>query len=265
MSFLNPHDPLPASTSRKLALAGVITALTVWSLLSGLHIVSSGKLPAPWEVLRAFSYLSWDGARGTSPLLWAVGASLGRILLAALCTVAVGVPLGILMGASPKVNATLSPLIDPFRSAPIVAVLPIIVMWFGIGETMKVFFLWLGGVVYLIPMVRDAIRAVPEVYFIKPQDLGATDYEAIMTSVYPMAKPRIWDAITVAVSIQWTYITVAEYVNASSGIGKLISDSKRFSAMDQVFAEIATIIVLALLTYQGMVWARKKLYPWETA
>lgn len=262
---MNPYEELAPTTRRAIGVASVLVVLGAWSLLAGLDVVSQAKLPAPWEVGRAFVQLGWDPARGISPLAYAVLASLGRLGAAALLVMATGIPLGALMGSSPRVNAALSPLIDPFRSAPIVAVLPILVMWLGIDERMKIAFLWLGAVVYLVPMVRDAMQAVPQVYFIKAKDLGATDLEAILTSVLPMASPRIADAMTVAVSIQWTYITVAEYVNATSGIGKLISDSKRFSAMDQVFAEIITIIVLALVTYQGMVWAKKRIYPWENA
>ena len=78
-----------------------------------------------------------------------------------------------------------------------------------------------------------------------------------------MAKPRIADALTVAVSIMWTYITVAEYVNAKKGLGQLIQNARRFSAMDQVFAGIFVIIALALITYSIMVFAKRRLYPWQ--
>jgi ABC-type nitrate/sulfonate/bicarbonate transport system permease component len=62
----------------------------------------------------------------------------------------------------------------------------------------------------------------------------------------------------------WTYITVAEYVNADVGLGQLIQNARRFSAMDQVFAGIAVIIALALITYQLMLAMKRRLYPWET-
>lgn len=263
--MLNPYEPLSARTSRGLAVFGVVSVLLVWSLLSGFHVVGPNKLPAPWEVLQAFADLTHLPGHEGNPLVDAVLASMSRMLVAVALTVLIGLPTGVLMGAEPRVNAALSPLIDPCRSAPIVSVLPVLVMWLGMGELMKISFLWLGGVVYLIPMVRDAIVAVPQVYYIKAKDLGATPVEAILKAVFPMARPRVADAVIVSTSIQWTYITVAEYVNADSGIGKLISDSKRFSAMDQVFAEIATIIFLALLTYNGGMWLKKRLFPWETS
>jgi ABC-type nitrate/sulfonate/bicarbonate transport system permease component len=169
------------------------------------------------------------------------------------------------MGASPKINALLSPLIDPFRSAPVVALLPILVIWLGIGEVMKIVFLFIGAVVYLIPMVRDSMQAVPQAYWVSARDLGATPAECIRQAVLPIAMPRIFDGVIVAVSLMWTYITVAEYINAKEGLGQLIQNARRFSAMDQVFVGIIVIMGLALLTYQLMRLARNRLYPWETS
>jgi ABC-type nitrate/sulfonate/bicarbonate transport system permease component len=259
----NPQEPIASSRRKALGLAGVAVVLVVWSLLSGLELVAKSKLPAPWDVVGAFFRLAWDGTRGESALLVATAWSLGRIAVAGVLVVLVGVPIGILMGASPTLNAALSPLLDPFRSAPIVAISPILVVWLGIGEEMKIAFLFLGAVVFVIPMVRDAVVAVPSTYWISARDLGATPFEAVRLSVLPMALPRIADAIIVAVSVMWTYITVAEYVNAEKGLGQLIQNARRFSAMDQVLVGIFVIIALALVTYQAMSSIKRRLFPWE--
>lgn len=264
MSIWNPAQPLSHRNRSLLGAGAVFAVLLLWSLLSGLELVAPNKLPAPWKVAQAFAYLAWDGENGRSLLATATLWSFGRVLAAGLLVVSIGIPIGVLMGASPYVNATLSPLVDPFRSAPVVALLPIMVMWFGIGEGMKIAFLFLGAVVYLIPMVRDAMQAVPQTYWIAARDLGGTEWECVRKAVLPMAMPRIADAITVAVSVMWTYITVAEYVNAREGLGQLIQNARRFSAMDQVFAGIIVIVALALLTYQGMRWARARAYAWES-
>ena len=118
--------------------------------------------------------------------------------------------------------------------------------------------------VYLIPLVRDAMLAVPQAHWISARDLGATPWEATLHGVLPMSKPRIADAIIVAISVMWTYITVAEYVNAQQGLGQLIQNARRFSAMDQVFAGILVIVTLALLSYRLMTTIKRRLYPWET-
>lgn len=262
--FWNPYATLPASQQRAWGIGSVATVLLLWGLVAGLALVGPNKLPAPWDVAKAFAYLAWDGENQRS-LLWnATLWSVGRVLAGAVMMLIIGLPIGVMMGASPRINAALSPLIDPFRSAPVVALLPIMVMWFGIGEWMKVIFLFIGGVVYLIPMVRDAMQAVPQAYWVGARDLGATPWEAVRHAVLPIAMPRIADAVIVAVSVMWTYITVAEYVNAREGLGQLIQNARRFSAMDQVFAGIIVIIAFALLSYQLMRYLKGRLYPWET-
>jgi ABC-type nitrate/sulfonate/bicarbonate transport system permease component len=263
-TFWNPYAPLSPQARRALGIGAVLTVLVLWAVITAFALVSPNKLPAPWSVAKAFAYLAWDGENNRS-LLWnATVWSVGRVLAAGVLVISVGIPIGVLMGAAPRVNAALSPLIDPFRSAPVVALLPIFVMWFGIGESMKILFLFLGAVVYLIPMVRDAIISVPQAYWISARDLGATPFEAVRHAVLPIAMPRIADGVIVAISVMWTYITVAEYVNAREGLGQLIQNARRFSAMDQVFAGIIVIIAFALLSYQLMRWAKSRLYPWET-
>lgn len=259
----NPYDSLDPRTRRALGVAAVLGVLATWSLLSGTGLVAANKLPAPWAVAEAFVHLAWVAEKGESPLLIATAWSLSRVGVAGVLVILIGIPIGLLMGASTRLNALLSPLIDPFRSAPIVAVLPILVMWLGIHESMKITFLFLGAVVYLIPMVRDAVQAVPSTYFISARDLGATPWEAVRLAVIPMAMPRIADAVIVGVSVMWTYITVAEYVNAEQGLGQLISHARRFSAMDQVFVGIFVIIGLAMLTYAAMTRAKAALFDWE--
>jgi ABC-type nitrate/sulfonate/bicarbonate transport system permease component len=263
-NLFNPHFPLAGKHKKLLGLGSVLFVLLLWAGVTSAGLISPNKLPSPVSVIKAFQYLLWDPETGRSLLWHAMIASTGRILVAGLIVVSVGIPLGVLMGASKPINAMLSPLIDPFRSAPVVALLPILVMWMGIGETMKIAFLVLGAVVYLIPMVRDAVQAVPQTHWVSARDLGATHWECIRHAVLPLAAPRIFDAVTVCVSVMWTYITVAEYVNAGQGLGQLIQNARRFSAMDQVFAGIIVIILLALLTYQLMTWARQRIFGWET-
>ncbi|MFZ5550961.1 MAG: ABC transporter permease [Pseudomonadota bacterium] len=260
--FWNPYRALPAREQRLLGLGSVLAVLVAWAALSASGWFSKNQLPSPWAVAEALAYLGWY--EGKSQLLSATLWSVGRVAVASLLVIVIGIPLGVLMGASPRVNAALSPLIDPFRSAPVAALLPIMVMWFGIGEFMKIAFLFVGSIVYLTPLVRDAIRAVPEGYLVSAKDIGATQWECVSKVLIPLAMPRIMDAIIVGVSVSWTYITVAEYVNAQEGLGQLIANARRLSAMDQVFAGIIVIIAVALLTYQGLMALKRALYKWET-
>jgi ABC-type nitrate/sulfonate/bicarbonate transport system permease component len=282
----NPHAPISSKQRVVLGVAGVLMALLVWSVVSesGLALPDRVKeraiapdgtvdvehldklkenfLPAPWDVVDGLVQMA--KADGELNLAGAAISSTRRVALGLMLVILIGFPIGVLMGGSSKVNALLSPFVDPLRSAPMVAVLPLVVLWFGIGETSKVVFLWMGASVFFIPMVRDAIVAVPRHQIVLAEDIGATPWEAIRHSVLPLAMPRIFDAIIVAVGIEWTYITVAEFVNAKQGLGYLIQTHKRLSSNDKVFAGIIVILVLALVTDQLLKLAKRKLFPWET-
>jgi ABC-type nitrate/sulfonate/bicarbonate transport system permease component len=262
VDFWNPYRTLPPAQQRWIGLGSILAVLLLWSVLAASGLLTKNQLPSPWAVSEAMVYLAWY--EGQSALAVAAAWSVGRVAAASLLVILIGVPLGVLMGASPRLNAVFSPLIDPFRSAPVAALLPIMVMWFGIGEFMKIAFLFVGSIVYLTPLVRDAVRAVPEQYLIAAKDIGATPFECVTKVLVPLAMPRIMDAIIVGVSVSWTYITVAEYVNAQEGLGQLISNARRLSAMDQVFAGIIVIIAVALFTYQSLMWLKKRWFKWET-
>src|SRR3954467_14548139 len=106
----NPYQPLPASKRNALGVGSMAFVLLVWTLLSGLDIVSPAALPSPLAVAKAFVRLVWDGEQ--SLLLDATIASVSRVAIAGILVFVVGVPVGILMGASPLINAILSPLVD---------------------------------------------------------------------------------------------------------------------------------------------------------
>ena len=261
----NPYEPLKAKTLLGLGVAAYVILLLVWSTVSGLDLVSSTKLPAPWEILFGLIELgTYDNITQSNRLLVATFASSSRVFLSALLVIVTAIPLGIIMGSSPKINAMVGSILDPFRSAPIVAILPILLIWLGMGETLKMAFLWLGAFVYLVPMTRDAMLGVGRDMYISLKDLGAGDLEAIRFGILPMASPRIWDGIRVSVSVMWTYITVAEYVNAKTGLGYMITLAQRQSRFDHVFGGILVILVLAFITDKALVFAGKKLFPWAT-
>lgn len=242
---------------RAIGFMSFIALIMVWFAIASV----STMVPTPLEVLKAFIDLSWRD--NSSPLLEASIASSTRILMASLLVIIIGVPIGILMGTSPFFDAMVSPILDPFRSAPVVALLPLFVIWLGIDETMKISFLFTGAVIYLIPMVRDAIKAVPYSYWEMIKDLGGNGWECVRHGMIPIAAPRIADAVITCFSIMWTYITVAEYVNASSGLGQLIQNARRFSALDQVIAGIITIILLSFFTFKILSIIRQKMFAWE--
>src|SRR5438045_6684889 len=105
---------------------------------------------------------------------------------------------------------------------PISAFVPLLILWFGIYESQKIAFLFLGVFVYLLPVVVSAIRAVPEELVQTALTLGASKWQVVRTVLVPAALPEIFDSFRVMNAILWTYVILAEAVNPGGGLGYII-------------------------------------------
>jgi NitT/TauT family transport system permease protein len=226
--------------------------LIFWCALSYIQVNRGGKseplvshffLPPPDEVARGLLFLIFDQG-----LLGAVALSAMRIGVAFLLSVAVAVPLGILMGSFEAVNRFFDPIMAPLRYLPITAFIPLLILWFGIYEEEKIAFLFLGTFVYLLPVVVDAIRAVPDELVQTAFTLGASKAQVIRTVLIPFALPQIFDSFRVMNAIAWTYIILAELVNPRTGIGYILHLAETHLKPAWSFAGILVVGVIGLLT-----------------
>ncbi len=237
------REPLPRSTSAMIGLFAPILVAAVWCLLTYGGFVMSDFLPSPTEILRGTLQLFYEYG-----LLGAILVSTKRILLGFLLASAVALPLGVLMGAFEPVNRFFEPIVAPLRYMPISGFIGILILWFGIGESEKIAFLFLGVFVYLLPVVVTAIRMVPEELVQTSLTLGASRWQVIRTVLLPAALPEIFDSFRVMNAISWTYIVLAEMVNATDGLGYIIELGRTHGKPHWMFAGLLVIGGIGLLT-----------------
>jgi len=236
---------LPRRYRVPFAIAMPAVVMITWCALTlGAHpIVSPLFLPSPILVLQATLQMIFEHT--LFPAIW---ASTLRILISFVAAAVVALPLGILMGAYEPFNRLMEPVMAPLRYMPISAFIPLLILWLGIGESQKVAFLFLGVFVYLLPVVVTAIRAVPEELVQTALTLGATRMEVIRTVLVPAALPDIFDSFRVMNAISWTYVILAEFVNARTGLGFMIQLAGSHLKTAQVFSGILVIGVIGLVT-----------------
>lgn len=235
---------ISSTAARVLSVSTLLLLLVVWFLVTvGEHpIVSPIKLVPPHEVLRSLVNLAFTDL-GPS-----LGTSALRVSIAFAACIAVSLPLGVAMGSFEAVNRLFDPIIAPLRFVPMNAFVPLSIVWLGIEEGQKIGFLFFATVVFLLPVVVDAIRAVPEELVQTAQTLGASKWQVIRTVLVPAALPQIFDSFRVMNGIAWGYILVAEMVNPQTGIGKLFDSAWRTSHPEQILALIFVIGVVGLLS-----------------
>jgi ABC-type nitrate/sulfonate/bicarbonate transport system permease component len=273
--------PTVGKLSRILPASGVLMLLIAWWAITHFGVVKTAFLPTPVETAKAFTAIFSDG-RGEPPKAgepkaevsgwqkfsgssfvrdgW---ASVRRVLLAILLSTFIGIPIGLLMGAFGRVESVLKWIVFPLRTAPMTAFIPIFMLFFGIEEEMKVWFLFFGTVVYIVPLTFDAIRAVPSEYVDSAVDYGFSPMGTLWHFLIPAAWPRIFDAIKVCTGIAWTYLVAAEIVNVTTGLGAVVAHAQRFQNTPKVFAGILLILVIGNTTDFILGTIRDRFFSWE--
>jgi NitT/TauT family transport system permease protein len=223
-------------------------------------IIPASILPSPQAVWRAVVYLHKEQG-----LVLSAWGSFKRISIAFLYAALVAIPLGIFMGTFPPVKAWFEPLTGPLRYLPISAVTGIFIVTFGVGESMKIAFLFLGTVVYLLPIVVECIETVDQVYLETAYTLGAKPWHAVLYVLLPAAWPGIFEACRVIYGIGWTYVILAELINVDYGLGYLIQLSYKRGNIDQAYAMVFIILLLGVGTNELFRLVGKRLFAWREA
>jgi NitT/TauT family transport system permease protein len=237
------RQPLPKTTAFVISLLAPILLTVIWCVLTYGGLVNPDTLPSPTEVLRGILQLFIEQDLANS--IW---ISSRRIGIAFLLASAVAIPLGVLMGAFEPINRFFEPIMAPLRYMPISAFIPLLIWYFGIYESQKIAFLFLGVFVYLLPVVVSAIRAVPEELVQTALTLGASKFQVVYSVLVPAALPDIFDSFRVMNAILWTYVILAEAVNPEHGLGYMVELARTHQKVSWSFAGLIVIGGIGLIT-----------------
>jgi NitT/TauT family transport system permease protein len=189
-------------------------------------------------------------------------ASVGRIGVAFLFSALFAVPIGLLMSSFKSVEALLEPIIDFVRYVPVPALLPIFILWSGIGETSKFLVLFFGTFFQLVLLIMDDADNVPRIYFDLASTLGANTIQLIRDILVPCLLPQIYDRLRVTLGWCWTYLVIAELIAVQNGIGHSIKEAQRFGAADQLFVCFLVLGLIGLLTDYCAKFAYRRFFPY---
>jgi len=258
-SLLAFRTHLPRRTELILGALGFAIFLSAWHLTANSGIIRPEFLPTPWEVSKAFVRLFTERDFASD-----IAISVGRVWFAFFLSIIVAIPLGLYMSTYRAVGAILEPFIDFVRYLPVPALVPLLVIWFGVGETSKIAVLWMGTFFQLILLIADDTKRVPSEYVESGHTLGATKGQIMRHIIIPAALPNIVDNLRITLGWCWTYLIVAEIVAANSGIGHVIWSLRRFVKTPEVMAGIIAIGIIGLLTDQAFRFAHARLFSYQS-
>lgn len=221
-------------------------------------------LPLPGGMAQALSALLFQPDQLTGQLVfWAdtlaslqrLGIGLGIATLAALA-------IGLVLGVLPPVRTTLGPLVTGIAVIPPIALLPILFIALGLGETAKIALIVIGIAPVMVRDIAAHVAALPREQIIKAQTLGASSWQIMIRVALPQAMPRLLHAVRLALGPAWVFLISAEAIASDVGLGYRIFLVRRYLSMDVIIPYVAWIAVLAIMMDVALVVASRRLYPW---
>jgi len=243
--------------NRLQPLLPIVIFIIIWQILSNSGFVNEILFPPPTKVLSSFVELCQSGE-----LFLHIRSSIWRVIVGLIFGSIIGIIFGLLTGRISRVDKSLSPLFNVFRSFPPVALIPLIIAWIGIGELAKVFSI--SFAVFFPVWINTHIGAsrIPEQYLRAADLLTSSPYTKGIKIILPAALPFARAGIRTGIAIAFIMVFVSELAGASRGLGYLISISHLTYRMDTMIVGLILLGLFGALTDNVFVRITKRFFPW---
>ena len=214
--------------------------MLVWYAIHYSGLINPVLVPTPHAVAQRFLVLA--GQR----LPQDVWISTQRVFLGVTFGIVLAVPVGFVLGWYREVRRFIDPLLNFFRALPPIALIPLVIVYFGIGETAKVVILFYASFFSGVIVMYEGIAQISPIYVRVARTLGAKDFEIFLKVVMPLAVPHILTALRVSLGVAWATLVASELIAAQLGLGSLIQNAAAFFQLDIIYVGIICIGFIAL-------------------
>ncbi|MGE3065683.1 MAG: ABC transporter permease [Hyphomicrobiaceae bacterium] len=249
---------------RATALIALLVLLAAWEYASSAGYLKPYRFPAPSRIARAFMELVAVGfPRGVT--IWAhTQTTIIRILQGYAAALLLAIPLGFILGAVPVLEKLTNPLIVFCRSIATLSLLPLVIVWFGTGETTKVILIAYGCFWTMLSNVIAGVKYVDRTLISAAYTFGVKGPALYWTVILPAALPRIFTGARMALGVGFMVIVGAEMIGTIQGLGALIMEARTFYRSDITIVGMLVIAVIGFVISTGLVRLEKILIPWHT-
>jgi len=255
---VRPLVPVGAAAALALGVAFFVVFVAAWAIATLGGFVNRTFLADPLTMLSAgWQLLTVHG------FYQDIGITIWRVFGGFLLAAAIGVPLGIAMGAYKAVEAFFEPFVSFARYLPASAFIPLLILWAGIGETQKLLVIFIGSFFQLVLMVAVIVGGTRRDLVEAAYTLGARAGGIVRRVLLPSSAPDIAETLRLVLGWAWTYVIVAEMIGASSGIGHMITDSQALLDTGQIIFGIVVIGLIGLLSDYAFKQLNRRLFPWS--
>jgi NitT/TauT family transport system permease protein len=256
-TFWSIRQGFPKRWAVLIFASSLMLPIGLWLGLSYGGVVSALFLPTPTAVLQAGIKLFMEQNLGYD--IWvSCGRVMGGFALAGL----IGVPLGLAIGTFHSMEHLFAPFVGLVRYLPITALVPLIMIWLGLGEITKIAIITLSIVFYNAVMVADAVKFIPNDLINVAYTLGGSRWDVLRRVIVPATFPTVLDTLRVNMCTAWNFLVIAEVIAAQNGLGIRITRSQRFFHTEEVLFCIIVIGVIGLAIDYALKRLSAYLTPW---
>ena len=240
-----------------LITAPWLCLIALWSAIPASGLVSPSLVPTPSAVLVKFFEL----IQGRLPMdLW---MSTRRVFTGVSMGILLAVPVGFCLGWYPSVRTFIDPVINFFRALPPIALIPLVIVYFGIGEIAKTVILFYASFFAGVIVMYEGIAQISPIFVRVARTLGANDLEIFGKVIVPLTVPHILTAIRVSLGVAWATLVASELIAAQQGLGALIQNASSFFQLDVIYVGIICIGIIALVMDLLLRFATRRLVAWQ--
>ena len=257
------------------ALALPLVLLALWQAVVMLGWVNPQALPSPiavarkwWEYLlppqpRDIASQSWLAWVLSGELIQDARGSLSRVLMGFAIGLALALPLGLAMGASPRLRSFVDPLLQVLRPIPPIAYIPLAILWFGLGDPPAVFLIALGAFFPILVNTVTGVSQVDSLYLRAARSLGAGRPRIFLKVMLPAALPFILSGLRIGMGTAFLVVIVAEMIAVNSGLGYRILEAREYFWTDKIIAGMLSIGLIGLAIDTAMERLNRHLLRWQ--
>ena len=238
-------------------LLSPILLIVGWELASRYHILNPLISPPPSSVALDILGMVKSGALFTTLL-----ATFKRVIIGFLIAIIISISIGTLMARIRVVEDAVDPIVELIRPVSPLAIFPLAILWFGIGDSSKIFLIALSCSFPIILNTYAGVRSVDVSYIRAARSLGASPREIITKIVIPGSLPQVFTGIRIAWGIALIVIIASEMIGATEGLGYMVLEAQQTFRVERVFSGIVLIGVIGFATDQALRALRRSLLPW---
>jgi NitT/TauT family transport system permease protein len=240
-----------------LILAPWAALLALWYAIHYSGVVNPALVPTPHAVAASF----WELAGQRLPRdMW---MSTQRVFLGVVLGIVLAVPVGFVLGWYREVRRFVDPLINFFRALPPIALIPLVIVYFGIEETAKVVILFYASFFAGVIVMYEGIAQISPIYVRVARTLGANDLEIFLRVIVPLTVPHMLTALRVALGVAWATLVASELIAAQQGLGSLIQNAAAFFQLEIIYVGIICIGFIALAMDLALRVVARRLVAWQ--